>query len=149
MLSAAIRSDLVRVISCRFSPPISGLERPTRGAAQPDSLQKPEQIKSVAQTLRRVTRFKPPPDTVKLADRLFYLLQPSLETVIAEAALEFPCQPFAYQFEGVAFLYPRVAAILADEMGLGKTMQAITAIRLLIACGRDPDQSCSCAPSRW
>ncbi len=135
VLSAAIRSDPVRAISCRFSPPISGLERPAPGAAPPHSLQTPEQLKSAAQKLRGVTRLKPPPDTVKLADRLFYLLQPSLETVIAEAALEFPCEPFSYQFEGVAFLYPRVAAVLADEMGLGKTMQAITAIRLLLHAG--------------
>src|SRR5262249_24106783 len=40
-----------------------------------------------------------------------------------------------YQFEGVAFLYPRQAAVLADEMGLGKTMQAITAVRLLLHTG--------------
>jgi SNF2 family DNA or RNA helicase len=46
-----------------------------------------------------------------------------------------PFQPFPFQFEGVAFLYPRHAAILADEMGLGKSMQAITAIRLLLRRG--------------
>ena len=72
---------------------------------------------------------------MKLEDRLFYVLQPSLETLIADSSLAFPFVPFAYQFEGVAFLYPRVAAVLADEMGLGKTMQAITAIRLLIHAG--------------
>ncbi len=53
--------------------------------------------------------------------------------------MTFPVQPFPYQFEGVAFLYPRHAAILADEMGLGKTMQAITAIRLLLHARRDCD----------
>jgi SNF2 family DNA or RNA helicase len=82
-----------------------------------------------------VTRLKPPADTIKIEDRLYYLLQPSLETLISEGSLNFPCQPFAYQFEGVAFLYPRVSAVLADEMGLGKTMQTITAIRLLLHAG--------------
>ncbi|MDY0170691.1 MAG: DEAD/DEAH box helicase [Thermoguttaceae bacterium] len=81
------------------------------------------------------TRIRPPRDIVKLEDRLQYLLQPPLESLLAERALRFPFHPFPYQFEGVAFLYPRHAAILADEMGLGKTMQAITAIRLLLRCG--------------
>ncbi len=81
------------------------------------------------------TRIRPPRDIVKLEDRLQYLLQPPLESLLAERALQFPFHPFPYQFEGVAFLYPRHAAILADEMGLGKTMQAITAIRLLLRCG--------------
>ena len=52
-----------------------------------------------------------------------------------DRALAMPFAPFPFQFEGVAFLYPRHAAILADEMGLGKTMQAITAIRLLLHRG--------------
>ena len=81
------------------------------------------------------TRIKPPGDVIKLADRLHYVLQPSLESLLAEGSLAFPVQPFPFQFEGVAFLYPRQAAILADEMGLGKTMQAITAMRLLLRRG--------------
>ena len=84
---------------------------------------------------QRFTRIKPPGDVIKLQDRLSYVLQPPLETLLTTEALSFPCQPFPYQFEGVAFLYPRVSAILADEMGLGKTMQAITAIRLLLHAG--------------
>jgi SNF2 family DNA or RNA helicase len=83
----------------------------------------------------KLTRLKPPGDIIKLEDRLFYVLQPPLETIVATGALEFPFHPFPYQFEGVAFLYPRYAAVLADEMGLGKTMQAITAIRLLLHAG--------------
>lgn len=81
------------------------------------------------------TRMRPPSDLVKLEDRLYYLLQPPLETWLASAALEMPFPPFHYQLEGVAFLYPRAAAILADEMGLGKTMQTITAVRLLLRAG--------------
>ncbi|MGQ9504488.1 MAG: DEAD/DEAH box helicase [Thermogutta sp.] len=83
----------------------------------------------------RQHRIQPPEDVIKLEDRLHYLLQPSLEAILAERRLEFPFTPFPYQLEGIAFLFPRHAAILADEMGLGKTMQAITAIRLLLRCG--------------
>lgn len=79
-----------------------------------------------------LTRIRPPGDIVKLEDRLYYLLQPSLETIISQQAVRFPFEPFPYQLQGIAFLYPRYAAILADEMGLGKTMQAITTIRLLL-----------------
>jgi len=81
------------------------------------------------------TRIRPSVDVIKLEDRLRYVLEPALESLLAERSLAFPCRPFPFQFEGIAFLYPRHAAILADEMGLGKTMQAITAIRLLLRCG--------------
>jgi SNF2 family DNA or RNA helicase len=82
------------------------------------------------------TRFAPPKDLVKLEDRLYFLLQPPLETMVESAQLTFPFQPFPYQFEGVAFLFPRDMAILADEMGLGKTMQAITTVRMLLLSGQ-------------
>ncbi|QDU88308.1 ATP-dependent helicase HepA [Pirellulimonas nuda] len=82
------------------------------------------------------TRVRPPTDVVRLQDRLQYLLQPPLESLIAQESLAFPFEPFDYQYDGVAFLFPRRHAILADEMGLGKTMQAITAIRLLARAGR-------------
>jgi SNF2 family DNA or RNA helicase len=72
---------------------------------------------------------------IKLEDRLYYLLQPPLETLLKSDALHFPFEPFPYQYQGVAFLYPRYSAILADEMGLGKTMQAITAVRMLLRSG--------------
>jgi len=78
------------------------------------------------------TRVKPPGDVIRLEDRLRYLLQPPLESLLDTRSLSFPCRPFPYQWEGIAFLYPRQAAVLADEMGLGKTMQAITAVRLLL-----------------
>jgi len=78
------------------------------------------------------TRVRPPRDIVKLADRLRLLLEPPLESLLASGSLRFAHQPFAFQLDGVAFLYPRDEAVLADEMGLGKTMQAITAVRLLI-----------------
>ncbi len=81
------------------------------------------------------TRIRAPEDVIKLDDRLRYVLQPSLEHLLQSRWLEFPFQPFSYQLEGIAFLYPRQSAILADEMGLGKTMQAISAMRLLLSNG--------------
>lgn len=81
---------------------------------------------------KKPTRIAPPNDIIKLQDRLYYVLQPSLESLVSSNSLEFPFEPFPYQLEGIAFLYPRYSAILADEMGLGKTMQAIVTIRLLL-----------------
>ena len=82
------------------------------------------------------TRIRPPADLVKLEDRLYFLLQPPLETLLACNKLEFPFHPFPYQFEGIAFLFPRETAVLADEMGLGKTMQAISTVRMLLLAGQ-------------
>jgi SNF2 family DNA or RNA helicase len=84
---------------------------------------------------KSVTRIRPPGDAIKLEDRLYYVLQPPLETLLQSDSLHFPFEPFPYQFQGVAFLYPRYTAVLADEMGLGKTMQAITAVRMLLRSG--------------
>ena len=75
---------------------------------------------------RKRTRVQPPQDIVKLSERLFYLLQPDLETLLAGCHLSFPHDPFPFQFDGMAFLLPRFGGILADEMGLGKSMQAIS-----------------------
>jgi SNF2 family DNA or RNA helicase len=81
------------------------------------------------------TRITPPRNLIRLEDRLYYVLQPPLESIVQNAKLTFPFQPFPYQMDGIAFLYARSSAILADEMGLGKTMQAITAIRMLLLSG--------------
>ncbi|MBS0210934.1 MAG: DEAD/DEAH box helicase [Planctomycetes bacterium] len=93
------------------------------------------EVDTPAKPLVRPTRIAPPNDVIKLEDRLFYLLQPPLESVLASRSLDFPFHPFPYQLQGVAFLYPRYSAMLADEMGLGKTMQAITTVRLLLHAG--------------
>ncbi|MFM8476330.1 MAG: DEAD/DEAH box helicase [Planctomycetaceae bacterium] len=82
------------------------------------------------------TRLKPPADALSLQDRLFYLLQPPLESWLAGQELIMPFEPFSYQYEGIAWLFSSQAALLADEMGLGKTMQTITAIRLLLRSGQ-------------
>jgi SNF2 family DNA or RNA helicase len=73
---------------------------------------------------------------VKLEDRLRILLQPPLESLLVAESLRFAAPPFAYQLDGIAFLYPRHQAVLADEMGLGKTMQAVTGVRLLFHHGQ-------------
>jgi GAF domain-containing protein len=70
-----------------------------------------------------------------MEERLWFLLQPDLETLLRSCHLDFPRRPFPFQLEGMAFLMPRHAAVLADEMGLGKSMQAISSIRLLIHAG--------------
>ncbi len=122
--SMQIQMPAVRVRSFPFDSshtPVVGTKR--RSSSMP-------QVKITSRT-----RLHPPSDVITFRDRLYYLLQPPLEWLLASGQLRFPFAPFAYQWEGVAFLYPRYAAILADEMGLGKTMQSITAIRLLLRNG--------------
>jgi SNF2 family DNA or RNA helicase len=104
-----------------------------QGSAIPDP---PGSMSRAASVGRRHTRIRPPRDVVKLEDRLRYLLQPPLESLLSARSLRFAFPPFGYQLDGVAFLYPRHEAILADEMGLGKTMQAVTALRLLVHHGQ-------------
>ncbi|MHB1034367.1 MAG: DEAD/DEAH box helicase [Pirellulales bacterium] len=128
VISVPIRSKRLRTQSYAFPEPGDGAE------SRPAPPQPAPQAEHRAAAPSR-TRIKPPGDIVKLQDRLYYVLQPSLESLLAERSLEFPFRPFPYQFEGIAFLYPRHAAVLADEMGLGKTMQTITAIRLLLRSG--------------
>jgi len=84
---------------------------------------------------RAATRIRPPNDMVVFKERLFYLLQPPLENLLAGKQVRLHHKPYPYQLEGIAFLMPRHAALLADEMGLGKTMQTILALRLLLQAG--------------
>ena len=85
---------------------------------------------------KQVTRIKPPDDALAIEDRLFYLLQPPLQSWLAGQELIMPFEPFPYQYEGIGWLFSKSSALLADEMGLGKTMQTITAIRLLVRSGQ-------------
>ena len=123
-----------RVFSFTF-PEAPALRCTPSSRRLPLSLVSPPTPAPASPTPQPLTRIKPPGDIIKLEDRLYYVLQPPLETLLQSDALHFPFEPFPYQFQGVAFLYPRYAAILADEMGLGKTMQAITAIRMLLRSG--------------
>ncbi|MBU4273800.1 MAG: DEAD/DEAH box helicase [Planctomycetes bacterium] len=138
VVSIPITRPPVRTRSFRFAEPDVAQPPPAVSknlhgrAASNGALGGHTRIKPPGDILSGHTRIKPPNDIIKLSDRLEYLLQPSLESLLDEGLLAFPQRPFPFQFEGIAFLYPRQAAILADEMGLGKTMQAITAIRLLL-----------------
>lgn len=150
-LSIALRPSLPRTIGFAFDEQPQKLgafeakstrsDKPpyTKSSNEPIT-HEPKPIVSDAESepnrpAKTLTRLRPPRDLVRLEDRLFFVLQPPLETLIQSANLSFPFQPFPYQYEGVAFLFPREAAILADEMGLGKTMQAITSIRMLLLSG--------------
>lgn len=112
--------------AARWIPPVT----PSPPAADGDEPKKRKRDPS-----RKHNRIKPPSDIVKLQDRLYYLLQPPLDLLVGSGQLNFPFNPFPYQLDGMAFLFPRYAGILADEMGLGKTMQAISTIRLLLCSG--------------
>ena len=85
---------------------------------------------------KKRTRLRPPREALSVEDRLFYLLQPPLESWLAGQELIMPFEPFPYQYEGIAWMFSQRSALLADEMGLGKTMQTITAIRLLLRAGQ-------------
>lgn len=103
--------------------------------AQSDEQKQDEVAKEYFEAPKDPTRIRVPSDVVKMEDRLGYILQPPIETWLGRRLLETPFEPFAYQKQGIAFLYGARCAILADEMGLGKTMQAITTIRLLFRSG--------------
>ncbi|REK12332.1 MAG: ATP-dependent helicase [Planctomycetota bacterium] len=136
--SLPLGSNLAAAVSLKIAPPKLKIESYRFGmpsAWRAPAQATPAEVAASPCPPKTRTRIEPPSDVVKLEDRLFYLLQPSLEALIGDCSLSFPAHPFGYQFEGIAFLYPRYAAVLADEMGLGKTMQAITAVRLLLHAG--------------
>ncbi len=116
VVSIPIGDVKLRARSFVFSASVER-ESPPAGAS-PQSLPPPPAAASLG--LQGRTRIKPPGNVIKLADRLHYLLQPSLESLLAEGLLTMPFPPFPFQLEGAAFLYPRLSAILADENGLGQ-----------------------------
>ncbi len=130
-----LQSKLPQTIGFAFPEAFDLLARSDSAVSQrPQTAVEPVVASAAAQSVscKTRTRIKPPADLVKLEDRLYFVLQPPLETLVNSAQLKFPFEPFPYQMEGIAFLFPRETAILADEMGLGKTMQAITAVRMLL-----------------
>ncbi|MCH2177969.1 MAG: DEAD/DEAH box helicase [Mariniblastus sp.] len=139
VITLPIRVKTARVHSYFFTPEAkqeNGEDSIAKGFLASDPKKNRTEKKSVSRpTSQSRTRIKPPRDVIKLSDRLFYVLQPPLETLLASNTIEFPFKPFDFQYLGVAFLFPRHSAILADEMGLGKTMQAITSIRMLLRSG--------------
>ncbi len=115
-----------------FLPPKkSAEEEETRAIAPPA----PKPVEEGAERPKS-TRIKPPANALSIEDRLFYLLQPPLESWLRGQELIMPFEPFPYQYEGIAWIFSQDAALLADEMGLGKTMQTITALRLLLRAGK-------------
>jgi len=134
VLSLRVPKPKLGIRSFSFSVAADGKSTPAAPAGNSNSPARQTQpARSAAK--RPASRIRPPRDVVKLADRLFYVLQPPLESLFNSEQFDFPFEPFPYQYEGVAFLYPQHTAILADEMGLGKTMQAITTVRLLLRRG--------------
>ena len=114
---------------------LDGLEEDERHATTHDSQADGKESTRRRRLPGKHARIKPPNDIVKLQDRLYYLLQPPLDLLLNSGQLNFPFEPFPYQLDGIAFLFPRYACVLADEMGLGKTMQAISTIRMLLCSG--------------
>ena len=82
------------------------------------------------------TRIDVPSNALSISDRLFYLLQPPIESLLSGQELVMPFEPFPFQYHGIAWLFSQSCGLLADEMGLGKTMQAISAFRLLLRAGQ-------------
>lgn len=117
-----------------LAPPKPPSLAPAASATNPDGT--PTAAEEIVEQQKKLTRLKPPASAITLEDRLFYLLQPPLQTWLAGQELIMPFEPFPYQYEGIAWLFSRDAGLLADEMGLGKTMQTITAIRLLVRSGQ-------------
>lgn len=133
-VSATIKSRRPKTFSYYFNGQ-EELLKPRKATPKSES-SAPKLPRKKSGTPKQHTRIKPPKDIIKLGDRLFYMLQPPLESLLGGNTLEFPFEPFPYQYAGISFLFPRNHAVLADEMGLGKTMQCITTIRMLIRSGR-------------
>ena len=108
-----------------FQPPAQPNESSSDGIIlnKPKPPKKPERLDENGKPQR--TRVKPPPNALSLQYRLFYLLQPPLESWLAGQELIMPFEPFPYQYEGIAWMFARHSALLADEMGLGKTVQSV------------------------
>ncbi len=108
----------------------------TKTPEQAGAARKKKKPKRAPSEKEKHHRIRPPADVIKLQDRLYYVLQPPLNLLVGSGQLSFPFDPFPYQLDGIAFLFPRYTGILADEMGLGKTMQAISTIRMLLCSGQ-------------
>lgn len=130
----------IKAISLTFPDAIELLPQSSPlESEQLDELKAPR--KPAAQTTsqsakKKPTRIQAPSSALSVEDRLFYLLQPPLESWLKGQELIMPFEPFPYQYEGIAWIFSQHSALLADEMGLGKTMQTITALRLLLRAGQ-------------
>jgi len=119
-----------------LTPKTEEKTKPLESILPPEPVVPVEEMPSGEVSPKKATRIKPPKDALTIEDRLFYVLQPPLETWLRGQELIMPFEPFPYQYEGIAWLFAHDSALLADEMGLGKTMQTITAIRLMVRSGQ-------------
>jgi SNF2 family DNA or RNA helicase len=122
-----LQSLRARVRTFRFPDPVVN-ENAASGADTPPVPTPPVRT-------HRATPVQPPETGLSLRDRVFYALQPPVETWLMDRSIHLPAEPFPYQVQGIAYLVPRWSALLGDEMGLGKTMQAIVAVRMLLGSG--------------
>jgi len=116
-----------------FTPPDD--ETQAKQAGEPQEREVDDDFLLYPRDAETLTRIRVPSDAVRIQDRLNYILQPPIESILNLPTLDMPFDAFPFQRQGIAFLYSAHFAILADEMGLGKTMQAITTIRLLLRTG--------------
>lgn len=119
-----------------LTPKTEEKPKPLESILPPEPVVPVEEVPAGEAPPKKATRIKPPKDALTIEDRLFYVLQPPLETWLRGQELIMPFEPFPYQYEGIAWLFAHDSALLADEMGLGKTMQTITAIRLMVRSGQ-------------
>lgn len=84
---------------------------------------------------REGSPLRPPPEGVTLAERLWNVLAapPRIFRGPEEDAPEWPGRLMTFQKHGVRALMVNERLLLADDMGLGKTVQAIAALRILVA----------------
>lgn len=128
----------VTTLGVRF-PDVTEAPRSTTPSIMPTPQHNPGNFDSAftprSASSTQCTRVAVPNSALSINDRLFYLLQPPIETLLSGQELLMPFEPFPFQYHGIAWLFSQSSALLADEMGLGKTMQAISAFRLLFRAG--------------
>ncbi|MFM7249914.1 MAG: DEAD/DEAH box helicase [Planctomycetaceae bacterium] len=133
---AALGTAVVAVPLLDAPPAVSRYVFGVPTAATRPPVSPPTPAAGPARPRPRRARIAPPADVIRVEERLWFLLQPDIDTLLGSCRLAFPRDPFPFQLEGMAFLVPRHGAVLADEMGLGKSMQAISGVRILLhACG--------------
>src|SRR5262249_37583754 len=98
VLSPPVVSSKPAVKSFRFNSLVKSLVFAVSPASSSNTTSQPAyRSPQFSAALKSATRLHPLNDVVKLADRLQYVLQPSLETLVAQGSLHFPLHPFQYQ----------------------------------------------------
>ncbi len=94
------------------------------------------------------TRIRPPDDVVKLEDRLRYLLQPSLESLLDSRSLEFPCGRFRIRWKGSPSSIRAMRRSWPTRWGWARRCRPSP--RSASCCTAARFRACSSsAPSRW